>query len=399
MIKNKLDILNLMERKNELFTLDIQNYENELLRIINNSSFLVIGGAGSIGQALVKQIFQRSPKLLHVIDINENNLVELVRDIRSSFGYIMGEFKTFVIDCGSFEYELFIDSFGEYDYIFNLSAIKHVRSESDIFSLIRMIRINILNTDKTILNAIQKKSKKYFCVSSDKAANPVSMMGASKRIMEMFLMNRGQEIPISTARFANVAFSDGSLLYGFQQRLLKGHPISAPNDIKRYFITPKESGEVCLLSGLLGKNKDVFFPKLDSLKLISLDNIAIKFLEKMGYEAEICFSEQEARERFTSLVSKRKWPCYFFKSDTSGEKSFEEFFESDEEIDLETFNNIGVIKNNLNYDLKKLNSIYTFMDRLKSSNTYSKDDIVSLFSDIIPSFNHLETNKTLNNRM
>ena len=226
------------------------------------SSFLVIGGAGSIGQAVVKEVFKRNPKKLHVVDISENNLVELVRDIRSSFGYIAGDFKTYALDIGSIEYDAFIESDGKYDYVLNLSALKHVRSEKDPFTLMRMIDVNIFNTEKTLQQSIDSGVKKYFCVSTDKAANPVNMMGASKRIMEMFIMRKSKDIKISTARFANVAFSDGSLLHGFDQRIKKRQPIVAPNDIKRYFVIPKESGELCLMSCIFGENRDIFFPKL-----------------------------------------------------------------------------------------------------------------------------------------
>ena len=218
---NEGKALNLIGRSKELFEEDINKHEIELKEIISSSSFLVIGGAGSIGQAVVKEIFSRNPKKLHVVDINENNLTELVRDIRSSFGYIDGEFRTFTLDIGSLEYDAFIKSDGKYDYVLNLSALKHVRSEENPYTLIRMIDVNIFNTDKTIKQSIKNSTKKYFCVSTDKAANPVNMMGASKKIMEMFLMRRSEEIKISTARFANVAFSDGSLLDGFNNRILK----------------------------------------------------------------------------------------------------------------------------------------------------------------------------------
>ena len=257
-----MEILSLIGRSKELFFNDVKKQEEELGQIVSSSSFLVIGGAGSIGQATVKEIFKRGPKKLHVVDISENNLVELVRDIRSSYGYIEGDFRTFALDISSEEYDMFIENDGKYDYVLNLSALKHVRSEKDPYTLMRMINVNILNTEKTLKQAITKKAKKYFCVSTDKAANPVNMMGASKRIMEMFLMRRSEQIKISTARFANVAFSDGSLLHGFDQRIKKQQPIVAPNDVKRYFVTPKESGELCLMSCIFGENRDIFFPKL-----------------------------------------------------------------------------------------------------------------------------------------
>jgi len=253
------NLLKLIGRDNELFIQDMANYEKKLLDIVSSSSFLVLGGAGSIGQSVVKEIFKRNPLKLHVVDISENNMVELVRDIRSSMGYINGDFKTFALDIGSVEYDALIESDGKYDYVLNLSALKHVRSEKDRFTLMRMIDVNVFNTDKTILQSIKNNTKRYFCVSTDKVTNPVNMMGASKRIMEMFLMRRSLDIEISTARFANVAFSDGSLLHGFNQRVEKNQPIVAPNDIKRYFITSKESGELCLMSCIFGNNRDIFF--------------------------------------------------------------------------------------------------------------------------------------------
>ena len=340
------NILSLIGRSQELFVNDISAHNEQLKSIVSSSSFLVLGGAGSIGQAVTKEIFKRNPKKLHVVDISENNMVELVRDIRSSFGYISGDFQTFALDIGSVEYDAFIKADGKYDYVLNLSALKHVRSEKDPFTLMRMIDVNVFNTDKTIQQSVENGSKKYFCVSTDKAANPVNMMGASKRIMEMFLMRRSEEIAISTARFANVAFSDGSLLHGFNQRIQKRQPIVAPNDIKRYFVTPQESGELCLMSCIFGENRDIFFPKLsEALHLITFADIAVKYLQQLGYEPFLCESEDEARELAETLPALGKWPCLFTSSDTTGEKDFEEFFTDKETLDMARFENLGVIKN------------------------------------------------------
>jgi hypothetical protein len=273
-------------------------------------------------------------------------MVELVRDIRSSLGYIDGDFTTFAIDCGSDIFDSFMANGPGYDYVLNLSALKHIRSEKDSFTLMRMIDVNIFNTDKTMRQAKEKGAKKYFCVSTDKAANPVNMMGASKRIMEMFLMRRSLELPVSTARFANVAFSDGSLLYGFNRRLEKEQPLSTPNDVRRYFVTPQESGELCLMSCLLGKNRDIFFPKLDyNLNLITFSEIAEKYLQDRDYEPVQCATEDEARSRVAELKAQKKYPVYFFKSDTTGEKDFEEFYTGKEVLDMDCFKSIGIIKN------------------------------------------------------
>ena len=256
------DVLNLIGRENELFDFDINKHENELKRIISRSRFLVLGAAGSIGQSVTKEIFKRKPLKLHAIDISENNLVELVRDIRSSFGYIEGDFRTFALDIGSFEFDKFIDHDGAYDYVLNLSALKHVRSEKDPFTLMRMIDINIMNTVKTIKQAKNNGAKKYFCVSTDKAANPVNIMGGSKKIMENLIMTYSQSFPVTTARFANVAFSNGSLPQGFLERISKKQPISAPNDVTRYFVSYEESGQICLLACILGNTGEIYFPKL-----------------------------------------------------------------------------------------------------------------------------------------
>ncbi len=394
------NMLDLIGRKEELFLTDLDNYQEKLLTYVESSSFLVIGGAGSIGQAVVKEIFIRNPLKLHVVDINENTLVELVRDIRSSFGYIDGDFKTFALDVSSHEYDAFIEDDGNYDYVLNLSALKHVRSEKDKFTLMRMIGVNIFNTDKTIKQAIKKNSKKYFCVSTDKATNPVNMMGASKRIMEMFLMRRSFKIDISTARFANVAFSNGSLLEGFSKRIEKVQPIVAPNDIKRYFITPKESGELCLMSCIFGENRDIFFPKLNKeLNLISFVDIATKFLLKKGYEPYLCRSEKEARYLVKSLPEKGLWPCLFTSSTTTGEKDFEEFYQSDENIDLNRFNNLGVIINTIDFNEDLLDGFESEIMALKSSLNWEKEDLLNSVEKLLPEFKHLETYKYLDDKM
>lgn len=395
-----MDILNLIGRTGELFTDDIRNHETELRDIVSNSKFLVIGGAGSIGQATTKEIFKRNPKKLHVVDISENNMVELVRDIRSSYGYIDGDFQTFALDIGSIEYDAFWENDGNYDYVLNLSALKHVRSEKDPYTLMRMIDVNVFNTDKTLQQSIDKGVKKYFCVSTDKAANPVNMMGASKRIMEMFLMRKSQFIDISTARFANVAFSDGSLLHGFNKRIEKLQPIVAPNDIKRYFVIPKESGELCLMSCIFGENRDIFFPKLsENLHLITFAEIAEKYLQQIGYEPYLCETEEEARELVHTLPKDGKWPCLFTKSDTTGEKDFEEFFTDKETLDMTRFNNLGVIKNDLNVEEDKLNLFENTLSELKGAKKWNKEEVVDLFFKMIPDFGHKETGKYLDSKM
>jgi len=395
-----MDILKLIGRTTPLFEKDILDQNQELQNLVSNSRFLVIGGAGSIGQAVTREIFKRNPLALHVVDISENNMVELVRDIRSTLGYIDGDFRTFALDCGSNEYRALIESTESYDYVLNLSALKHVRSEKDPFTLMRLIEVNILNTIKTIQLSKEKGVKKYFCVSTDKAANPVNMMGASKRIMEMFLMRESESIKISTARFANVAFSDGSLLHGFNQRFSKRQPIAAPNDVRRYFVTPQESGELCLMSCLLGENRDIFFPKLsEELHLTTFSYIAERYIENLGYEPYHCATEQEARDRSNDLIASKRWPCYFFKSDTSGEKDFEEFYTDNEKLDMTRFSNLGVIKNEAIYDTDILEKFLKVIHELRAKTTWEKAPIVDLFNEIIPDFDHKETGKYLDGRM
>ena len=393
-------ILKLIGRDKLLFDSDIINNSSKLDETVSNSTFLIIGGAGSIGQAVTKEIFKRNPKKLHVVDISENNLTELVRDIRSSFGYIKGDFKTFALDIGSIEYDAFIKFDGKYDYVLNLSALKHVRSEEDPFTLMRMIDVNIFNTDKTIRQSIDNGTKKYFCVSTDKAANPINMMGASKRIMEMFLMRRSLDIEISTARFANVAFSDGSLLHGFNQRIEKRQPIAAPSDIKRYFVTPQESGELCLMSCIFGENRDIFFPKLsEALHLMSFADIAIEYLKDKGFEPYLCKTEDEARELIKTLPEQGKWPCLFTKSDTTGEKDFEEFYTDKEVLDMDRFESLGVIKNTPVFNENQLKRFENIINTFKLNISWTKKQIVDQFFEMIPNFKYKDTEKYLDSKM
>jgi FlaA1/EpsC-like NDP-sugar epimerase len=395
-----MEHLQLIGRSEELFSSDVRNLDRHLTSTVKESRFLIIGGAGSIGQAVVKEIFRRDPIALHVVDISENNLVELVRDLRSQEGYGSGEFKTFAVDCGSVEFESLMKSECKYDYVFNLSALKHVRSEKDPYTLMRMTTVNILNTLKTVRLAREMGVKKYFCVSTDKAANPVNMMGASKRIMELFLMRESINQDISMARFANVAFSDGSLLHGFNQRFSKKQPLSAPNDVKRYFVTSKESGELCLLSGLLGNNRDIFFPKLSKkLHLITFSDIARRYLRARGFEPYECETEDAARAQVNELNAYNKWPCYFFTSDTTGEKDFEEFYTGSEDMDLSKYQSIGVIKNRTDFDASGLDEFMLTIERLRKKGYWDKQDILNAFTNLLPNFYHEEKGKYLDQRM
>lgn len=395
-----MNTLELLGRHAPLFAQDIERYEDTLRDMIGGARCLVIGGAGTIGQAVTRELFKRNPAALHVVDISENNMVELVRDIRSTIGYTKGDFRTFSVDCGSREFVALFDTEGPYDYVFNLSALKHVRSEKDPFTLMRMIQVNIFNTIRTLGMARAGGAKKYFCVSTDKAANPVNMMGASKRIMELFLMRESATQAISMARFANVAFSDGSLLHGFNQRFTKGQPISAPSDVCRYFVTQQESGELCLLSAMLGRNREIFFPKLSAnLHLITFKEIAERYLLSRGYVPYECESEEEARSLAADLINKRKWPCYFFESDTTGEKEFEEFFTSKEDLDMSRFSSVGVIRNLPSVDFARLCGFEESLRKLRDSGSWTKEQLTELFFELLPDFIHVERGKNLDQRM
>ena len=394
-----MNIQSIIGRTKQLLSDDLILFDEQITEIVSHSRFLVLGGAGSIGQAVVKELFKRNPLKLFVIDISENNLVELVRDVRSSLGYIKGDFKTFALDIASKEFQQFCDQETGFDYVLNLSALKHVRSEKDVFTLSRMIQVNIINTIDTIDWAIANDVKKYFCVSTDKAANPVNMMGASKRIMELFLHQKSNLINISTARFANVAFSDGSLLHGFSQRLSKRQPLVAPNDVRRYFVTPEESGLICLFSCILGERDDIFFPKLsEELHLIKFSDIAIRFLREWGYKPIECENEEEARAAF-SVCDKSQWPCLFAPSDTTGEKDFEEFFRADEFVDWQRFKNLGVVKNQSNVSAEALSLFLKKWSNIQAEKIWEKKDVVDLFESILPEFEHEEKGKYLDSKM
>ncbi|OHB74726.1 MAG: UDP-N-acetylglucosamine 4,6-dehydratase [Planctomycetes bacterium RBG_16_64_10] len=387
-------------RTRRLFEADMARHAEQLAALVEESSFLVLGGAGTIGAAVTKELFQRQPRRLHVIDISENNLVELVRDIRSSLGYIAGDFRTLPLDCGSLEFHALLDSQPSYDYVLNLSALKHVRSEKDPYTLMRMIAVNVLNTERLLQYAARGNVRKYFGVSTDKAVRPTNAMGASKRVMELCMLQASRQLPVSTARFANVAFSDGSLLHGFIQRIRKRQPLSAPRDVQRYFITMEESGQLCLMSCLLGENRDLLFPKLTGeFRLTRFDTIAIKFLESLGYEAEICQSEDEARSRVAQCLERKKWPCYFFDSDTTGEKDYEEFYTDTDRLDLERFDDLGVVQHAELEDLQPVTRFLSALHTLRQRGNWTREEILAALRDAVPDFCHKETRKYLDSRM
>lgn len=395
-----MEILPLVARAREILVDDLNKFGGEIGEIIQQSSFLVIGGAGSIGQAVVREIFLRKPKRLYVVDISENNLVELVRDLRSSIGYISGDFQVFALDVGSTHFFEFLRSCDPFDFVLNLSAMKHVRSEKDAYTLMRLLDVNLFNVASSIDVLRQKGCKKYFAVSTDKATNPANLMGASKYLMEQYLFSQSDQIPISSARFANVAFSDGSLLHGFEKRIQKRQPLSAPSDIRRYFITPSEAGKICLFSCILGENRDIYFPKLSKeLNEITFAEIAVKFLASIGKEAVVCKTENEARDFMLSADDPKYWPCYFFSSDTTGEKDFEEFYTSDEVVDLDTYADLGVIKNAKIIDNRELVNFMDEVADMKTAKIYNRSILVSLFSKTVKQLNHKEMGKFLDEKM
>jgi FlaA1/EpsC-like NDP-sugar epimerase len=389
----------MLGRRRAAFVDDLERVEEGLAERVRGSSFLVLGGAGSIGQAVVKELFRRSPRRLHVIDLSENNLVELVRDLRSSLGYIEGDFRTLALDAGGEELEAFVRGVEPYDVVLNLAAMKHVRSEKDPFTLMRMVRTNVLATAATLDLAIDRGTSRYFAVSSDKAVNPANAMGATKRAMELCLAARCDRIEVASARFANVAFSDGSLLHGFGQRLAKRQPLSAPEDVLRYFITAREAAVLCLMAALLGDNRDCFFPApAADFDPVSFRTIAERYLAAHGLRAHPCGSEEEARRRVEELAARGEWPCYFFASDTTGEKLLEEFHAAGEQLDLERFREIGIVRWPAT-GTAAVDHFVTVIERLRRTGRWSRQDVLDALGELVPDLDHQETGKSLDNRM
>jgi FlaA1/EpsC-like NDP-sugar epimerase len=398
-----MDAHALIGRQKHLFGADCSTHENTLLEAVRDSRILIFGGAGSIGKEVVAQLFRRGPAALHVIDISENNLVELVRDLRSSAGYGGGETLFLPLDMGSVETQAFVASQGTYDFVLNIAAMKHVRSEKDAFSLMRMIKTNVLDAVATQEFARRTGAAKFFAVSTDKAKNPANLMGATKRIMEDALFCAASDVSsTSTARFANVAFSDGSLLHGFRQRLAHRQPLSAPKDVRRYFVTGTESGLLCLMSMVLGAQRDIFFPKLDAkTSLLTFSEIAVRLLEAEGYEPVEMSSEEEARGRANELIACKKWPCYFFDSDTNGEKPFEEFYSDDDDVVWDRFADVGVIRAPAPSEAVKtrVEKFIATVDRHRQRGSWTFESLTALISEACPELSHVNTGRSLDNRM
>ncbi len=388
------------QRSESFFSQDLKENEAELSEKIKGKSVLVIGGAGTIGSSFIKAILPFRPGKLTVVDYSENGLTELTRDLRSSYNeFIPKNYITYPFDFGSKIFEkLFLSS--SFDIVACFAAHKHVRSEKDHLAIEAMIRNNVYNTKKLLDLAVAKKPDHFFSVSTDKAANPVNVMGASKKVMEKVLMAYTNELKISTARFANVAFSNGSLLYGFNNRIAKRQPLSSPSDVKRYFVSPIESGQLCMLACLLGKSKDIFFPKLDTNQMMTFSTIAEQYLFEIGLQPDYCDSEYEARMKARNWkISNKKYPVYFFKTDTSGEKSFEEFFTSTDNVQMNLFNALGVIKNENIPSQNDIQFLIQEFDLLFRNESISKSDIVNLLKIYLPDFNHIETGRSLDQKM
>jgi FlaA1/EpsC-like NDP-sugar epimerase len=387
-------------RKASCFTEAIEQKRPALRGLISGRRIAIIGAAGSIGFSVVKSLLEFHPGAMVLIDLSENNLVEVVRELRSSEGLaVPDDFAALPIGLGSVECTRFLKESKPFDYILNLSAIKHVRSEKDVYCLARMMDTNVLFLHD-MLECLPYGPRKFFSVSSDKATNPANLMGASKMVMEEML--RCQERPFSTARFANVAFSDGSLPHGFLKRIEKYQPISAPKDVKRYFMSHEEAGQICLLSCALGEYADVFFPKLEAgVNERTFSDIAVRLLAQLGYEAVPCASEDEAKAKATDLIPRKKWPCYFFETDTTGEKAFEEFYAQGDTLDCSSLRNIGIVKRN-KADVATVEAVrgfIAFARAAKSDPKVTKADYVREVAKIVPGFDHVEKNKNLDQKM
>jgi FlaA1/EpsC-like NDP-sugar epimerase len=391
------------KRPQSLLTEDFLKYNKELNNRINGKKVIVIGGAGTIGSSYIKAILKFNIKKLVVVDIDENGLTELVRDLRSSTEYyIPDEFITYPVNFGDRVFEKIFLQHGPFEIVANFAAHKHVRSEKDIFSIEAMIENNVLRARKLLELLLQFPPEHFFCVSTDKAANPVNIMGASKKLMEEIIMAYADKLPIKTARFANVAFSNGSLPLGFLERLNKQQPWSCPRGIRRFFVSPQESGELCLMASIMGESGDIFFPKLDEERdMIPFDQIALDLLKELGLTPDICSSEDEAKEKALALPSSRPlaWPIFFFGSDTSGEKAFEEFFTEKEELDTDSFINLGVVKNSKKRTIQEINVIFDQLHTLFESQNITKAAIVDILKVFLPNFEHIETGKGLDSKM
>jgi len=451
----------ILKRSGSMFAEDLESHRAQIEACVRGARIMVIGAAGSIGSAFVRQLAPFRPAALHLVDISENNLVEVVRDLRSALIALPDDFKTFAVAMGSLEFDRLLDAERAYDYVINFSALKHVRSEKDPYSLMRMVHTNVVAVKALLDRLAGTSTRKHFSVSSDKAANPANIMGATKIFMERVLLTYADRIPFSTARFANVAFSDGSLLHGFLQRLAKGQPFAAPYDVRRYFISHEEAGQLCLLSCFLGDNRDIYFPKLDEgSDLLTFAEIAVMVLEAHGFKPDLCASEEEAKEKAARMgligdsapinfpvnfpspqnakkqdltpgvtsgdpakvlngkigalssirdsaaqrvgrggVGVRSWPCYFFASDTTGEKPYEEFYTAADAVIMDRYRQVGVISQPPWTDREKIDQALAAFARIREKDQWRKEEMVEAIKIIVPELEHEEKGKNLDQKM
>lgn len=389
------------KREDSLLSFDIEHNSKSLLNAIKGKSALVIGGAGSIGSSFIKALLKFKPSCLYVVDTNENALTELTRDLRSTKDqFIPKDYITYPMDYSVPLFEKMFKNHGGFDIVANFSAHKHVRSEKDIYSVEALLQNNVLHAKRLLDLLSEIPPKAYFCVSTDKAANPVNIMGASKRIMEDVIFSYSDRFPVKTARFANVAFSNGSLPAGFITRIQNKQPLSAPLDVKRYFVSPEESGQICLLACVLGSNREIFFPRLDEVQMMSFDKIATDLLYEYGYTPYYCSSDNEAIDKSEDLKNGGKlYPVYFSNSDTSGEKAFEEFYTDDENLDMKRFKALGVVTDKKIPDVNAVNMFLNELGELFEKEATSKEEVVFLLKKYLPNFEHIEKGKSLDSKM
>lgn len=389
------------KRSQSMFLKDIDKNREELTRKIEGKSVLVIGGAGSIGSSFIKAILPFKPATLVVVDTNENGLAELTRDLRSTKGmYVPDDYIPYPMDFASTVFEKMFRKRGGFDIVGNFSAHKHVRSEKDIYSVEALLQNNVLHA-KILLDLLSEfPPEEYFCVSTDKAANPVNIMGASKRIMEDVIFAYSDKFDVKTARFANVAFSNGSLPAGFISRLQKLQPISAPSDVKRYFVSPEESGQICMLACMLGKNREIFFPRLEEEQMMTFDKIATAFLKEHGFDILECESDEQAIELSEELKhGSLKYPVHYSGSNTSGEKPYEEFYTDTEIADLHRFNALGVVTGKAIPNKEKVKQLFEKLDISFNQGETTKEEVISIMKEYLPNFEHIETGKSLDSKM
>jgi len=388
------------KRDVSMFQSDIDNFKTQLTSEIASKSVLVIGGAGTIGSSFIKTLLKFKPAKLIVVDTNENGLTELTRDLRSEQGqYIPNTFLTYPMNFGDSVFEKMFLKHAPFDIVANFAAHKHVRSEKDQFSIEAMITNNVFKANSFLDLLLKHKPKHFFCVSTDKAANPVNVMGASKKLMEELILSYTDQIKITTARFANVAFSNGSLLAGYIDRIFKKQPISCPEDVKRFFVSPEESGQICLLACVLGTSGDIFFPKLESHTMINFKDITLNFFKTMGVKVIQCNSDEEARQGMETCLKDKTYPVYFFKSDTSGEKLYEEFYTKEDTLELDRFKSLGVIENTSKPSKKNILECIASLKTLMDTPNYSKASIIAVMKEFISDFDHIETGKNLDQKM